>query len=106
MQERSPQRAPSPVTPRRSRMPADLLFEIGCEEIPAKMLARALVDLPGLVEARLGAVRLEYKGITALGTPRRLAVIVKQLADRQPDLHEEVVGPPVSAAFGPDGAVT
>ena len=87
-------------------MPADLLFEIGCEEIPAKMLARALADLPGLVDARLAAARLTHGGTRALGTPRRLAVIVKQLADRQPDLREEVVGPPVGAAFAADGSVT
>lgn len=87
-------------------MPPDLLFEIGCEEIPARMLARALTELPGLVEARLAAARLAHGGVRALGTPRRLAVIVKQLADRQPDLHEEVVGPPVSAAFAADGSLT
>jgi len=87
-------------------MPADLLFEIGCEEIPAKMLTRQLLELPALVEKRLAEERLEHKGIRALGTPRRLAVIVKALADRQPDLNEEVVGPPVSAAFAPDGSVT
>jgi len=87
-------------------MSADLLFEIGCEEIPAKMLARALVDLPGLVDARLQAARLTHGGVRALGTPRRLAVIVKGLADRQPDLDEEVVGPPIGAAFAPDGTLT
>ncbi|HET7501547.1 MAG TPA: glycine--tRNA ligase subunit beta [Kofleriaceae bacterium] len=87
-------------------MPADLLFEIGCEEIPAKMLTRALADLPGLVEARLTVARLGHAGVRALGTPRRLAVIVKQLADRQPDLNEEVIGPPVSAAFAADGSLT
>ncbi len=84
----------------------DLLFEIGCEEIPAKMLTRALLELPALVETRLAAARLAHHGVRALGTPRRLAVIVKQLANRQPDLDEEVVGPPVSAAFAPDGSVT
>jgi glycyl-tRNA synthetase beta chain len=87
-------------------MPADLLFEIGCEEIPAKMLARALADLPGAVRTRLDAARLEHKSVKALGTPRRLTVIVKGLAERQPDLREEVVGPPVSAAFAPDGSLT
>ncbi|HWU87278.1 MAG TPA: glycine--tRNA ligase subunit beta [Kofleriaceae bacterium] len=87
-------------------MPDDLLFEIGCEEIPAKMLARALADLPGAVAARLEGARLTHGGVRALGTPRRLAVIVKQLAERQPDLVEEVIGPPVSAAFTPDGSVT
>ena len=87
-------------------MPADLLFEIGCEEIPAKMLARQLADFPAFVELRLGAARLEHQGVRALGTPRRLAIIVKQLADRQPDLNEEVVGPPVGAAFAADGTLT
>jgi glycyl-tRNA synthetase beta chain len=84
----------------------DLLFEIGCEEIPAKMLAKQLVELPKLVEARLATERLEHAGVRALGTPRRLAVIVKRLAERQPDVNEEVVGPPVSAAFAADGSVT
>jgi glycyl-tRNA synthetase beta chain len=87
-------------------LPADLLFEIGCEEIPARMLSRALAELPGLVDARLVAARLGHAGVRALGTPRRLAVIVKQLVDRQPDLHEEVVGPPAGAAFAADGSLT
>jgi glycyl-tRNA synthetase beta chain len=82
------------------------LFEIGCEEIPAKMLARALVELPALVESRLAAARLGHGGVRVLGTPRRLAVIIKQLADHQPDLREEVVGPPASAAFAADGSLT
>jgi glycyl-tRNA synthetase beta chain len=87
-------------------MPADLLFEIGCEEIPAKMLARTLADLPAAVEQKLTAARLEWASVRALGTPRRIAVIVKGVADRQPDLNEEVVGPPVAAAFAPDGSLT
>jgi glycyl-tRNA synthetase beta chain len=87
-------------------MPADLLFELGCEEIPAKMLARALADLPAAVETKLRDARLTWSSVRALGTPRRIALIVKGLADRQPDLDEEVVGPPVSAAFAPDGSLT
>ncbi len=87
-------------------MPADLLFEIGCEEVPAKMLARALTDVPAIVESKLAAARLTHGGMRVLGTPRRLAILVKQLADRQPDLHEQVVGPPVGAAFAPDGTLT
>jgi len=88
-------------------MPAeDLLFEIGCEEIPAKMLTRQLAELPAIVEAQLASARLAHGGVRVLGTPRRLAVIVHQLADRQPDLDEEIVGPPVGAAFAPDGTLT
>jgi glycyl-tRNA synthetase beta chain len=87
-------------------MPSDLLFELGCEEIPAKMLAKALADLPAAVEGKLGAARLTFTSVRSLGTPRRLALIVKGLAERQPDLDEEVVGPPVGAAFDKDGALT
>ncbi|MEZ4402703.1 MAG: glycine--tRNA ligase subunit beta [Kofleriaceae bacterium] len=87
-------------------MASDLLFELGTEEIPSRMLAKALADLPALVRARLDAARLTYGEVTALGTPRRLAVMVHGLADRQPDLDERVVGPPVGAAFAADGSVT
>jgi glycyl-tRNA synthetase beta chain len=82
------------------------LFEIGCDEIPAKMLTNALAGLPAAVEQNLSAARLVWSAIRALGTPRRIAVIVKGLADRQPDLNEEVVGPPVNAAFAADGSLT
>jgi glycyl-tRNA synthetase beta chain len=87
-------------------MPADLLFEIGCEEIPARMLTRALAELPALAEKRLADARLAHGGCRAIGTPRRIALVVKQLVERQPDLNEEVVGPPASAAFAPDGSLT
>ena len=87
-------------------MPADLLFELGCEEIPAKFLARALEELPGLASKRLADARLSFASLRSLGTPRRIALEVRGLADRQPDLRERVVGPPVGAAFGPDGAPT
>ena len=56
-------------------MPSDLLFEIGCEEIPAKMLAKALADLPATVEGKLTAARVTWQSVKALGTPRRLAAI-------------------------------
>ncbi|HRC54637.1 MAG TPA: glycine--tRNA ligase subunit beta [Kofleriaceae bacterium] len=87
-------------------MSADLLLEIGCEEIPAKFVTRALAELPEMMAARLTEARLSHAGVSVLGTPRRLAVIVRGLAARQVDLSEEVVGPPVSAAFGADGAPT
>lgn len=85
---------------------ADLLVELGTEEIPSRMLARALAELPALVTKRLAEARLAHGAVTALGTPRRLAVLVRELADRQPDLNERVVGPPVGAAFAADGTVT
>jgi glycyl-tRNA synthetase beta chain len=87
-------------------MSADLLFEIGCEEIPAKMLSNALAALPAQIKAKLDAQRLAHGTIKVFGTPRRIAFVVQSVADRQPDLDEQVVGPPVGAAFAADGSVT
>jgi glycyl-tRNA synthetase beta chain len=76
-----------------------LLLEIGCEELPSSFVDGALAALPGLMESRLGELRLTHGAVKALGTPRRLAVIVEALADAQLDLDEEVTGPPEGAAF-------
>lgn len=86
--------------------PRDLLFEIGCEEVPAGMLAKALAELPGAAAKRLATARLSHGDISALGTPRRIALIVKQLADRQPDLDEHIVGPPAAVGFSGDGSLS
>jgi glycyl-tRNA synthetase beta chain len=84
----------------------DLVFEIGCEEIPARMLQRALAELPGLAKARLDEARLAATEVVALGTPRRVTLVVRGLPERQPDLSERVVGPPIGAAFAADGSPT
>lgn len=84
---------------------SDLLLEIGVEELPASFVEGALRALPDLFKKKLGELRLSYGSIRALGTPRRLAVVVTGLALAQPDLSEEVTGPPVKAAFK-DGAPT
>src|SRR5689334_523109 len=73
----------------------DLLLEIGCEELPASFVDAALRALPDLLKKRLSDLRLTHGAIRPLGTPRRLAVIVEGVAERQPDLEEEVTGPPV-----------
>jgi glycyl-tRNA synthetase beta chain len=83
----------------------DLLLEIGCEELPASFVEAALRALPELVHKKLTDLRLAHGAIRALGTPRRLAVLVSHVAERQPDLEEEVTGPPVKAAFK-DGVPT
>ena len=77
----------------------DLLFEIGCEELPASFVAGALDALPKLADERLKSLRLDHGPIRALGTPRRLTLIVEGLATEQPNLEEKVQGPPVKAAF-------
>ena len=77
----------------------DVLFEIGCEELPASFVEGALEALPGIAAKRLGEQRLAFRHARALGTPRRLALIIEGLAQAQPDLDEEVQGPPTRAAF-------
>jgi glycyl-tRNA synthetase beta chain len=87
-------------------MPADLLLEIGTEEIPAAFLTRAIESLTGRAEAALAEARLDAERVRVLGTPRRLVLSVARLADRQPDLEERVVGPPARAAFDDAGKPT
>ncbi|HEY3820468.1 MAG TPA: glycine--tRNA ligase subunit beta [Polyangiaceae bacterium] len=76
-----------------------LLLEIGVEELPSSFVDAALVALPKIVAEELGRVRLSHGEVRALGTPRRLSVLVADVATRQLDLDEEVIGPPESVAF-------
>ncbi len=87
-------------------MSSDLLLEIGVEELPASFVADAVAALPGLLEARLRELRLSHGQVRALGTPRRLALIAERVARAQPDLDEEVLGPPARVAFDADGKPT
>ena len=84
---------------------ADLLLEVGLEEIPARMIADAQTELARRVEALLLARQrlLETAAaITGYSTPRRLAVRVQGVLAQQLDLEEELTGPSWKAAF-PDG---
>jgi glycyl-tRNA synthetase beta chain len=85
----------------------ELLFEVGCEEIPAGMLARASEELKSGLEKQLAAESLS-DGVTveAFCTPRRLVVSAQGLAARQADVVSEVTGPPKSVAFDAVGAPT
>ena len=85
---------------------AELVFEIGCEEMPARFLPPALDDLARLARRELAAARLEHQGLETKGTPRRLALLVHGLAERQPDHQEQYLGPPVKAAFDHQGRPT
>lgn len=87
-------------------MPSDLLLEIGCEELPASFVDGALAALPGLLAKRFESLRLAHGAIKPLGSPRRIAVIVEGVADRQPDVEEELTGPPATAAFDKEGKPT
>jgi len=88
-------------------MDRELLIEIGCEEIPASWLPGLTVQMGTHVEARLKALRLTPEAPTeTFSTPRRLTARVARLSERQTDLEDLVTGPPVSAAFKPDGEPT
>jgi glycyl-tRNA synthetase beta chain len=76
-----------------------LLLEIGAEELPSSFVDAALAALPKIVADELAKARLTHGAVRALGTPRRLAVLVQDVTTRQLDLDEEVVGPPEAAAF-------
>jgi len=80
-------------------MGKSLLLEIGTEELPSSFVDAALAALPGLARTKLEALRLSHGEIRALGTPRRLSLLVDDVAEKQPDLDEEVTGPPEAAAF-------
>ena len=85
----------------------ELLIEIGCEEIPASWLPGLTAQLGRHLDARLKEFRLTGEGAAeTYSTPRRLTARVAKLSERQSDFEELVTGPPVSAAFKPDGQTT
>ncbi|TLN25416.1 glycine--tRNA ligase subunit beta, partial [bacterium] len=84
----------------------ELIFEIGTEEIPAGFVPLALSSLKQIAGASLSAGRVPFEEINVYGTPRRLTLHITGLALTQPDAVEEVMGPSVTVAFGPDGALT
>ncbi len=78
----------------------DFLLEIGCEEIPARMIDAASLELRERVPKLLERERLSATGaISYLDTPRRLAVLASGIPAAQPDITEQVTGPSVSIAF-------
>lgn len=87
-------------------MDRELLIEIGTEELPASWLPALTRQLQERTDAALAEFRLKSEGAAeAYATPRRLAVAVSRVAERQEDLENLVTGPPVSAAYK-DGAPT
>nr|WP_274622796.1 glycine--tRNA ligase subunit beta [Myxococcus fulvus] len=83
-----------------------MLLEVGAEEIPASFIAPALEDLRRVVTERLADARLEHGEVKVYGTPRRLAVWVRDVADAGKDVVKEVLGPSAKAAFDAQGKPT
>lgn len=85
---------------------SDLLLEIGCEELPARDIDPAVDFLQTQMASELAAFNLSYGAVQAFGTPRRLVLVVRDLANKQPDSTLEVLGPKVELAFTAEGQLT
>src|SRR5580700_5287844 len=77
----------------------DFLLEIGCEEIPARMIDAASQELRERVARLLGRERLYADQIVCFDTPRRLAVMAFEMTGSQPDVTEQVNGPSVNVGY-------
>ena len=82
---------------------ADLLLEIGSEELPPADVVNAIAQLQKLVPEQLNGKNLTHGSIEVSGTPRRQYVIVKNLSGRQPDETKQARGPAIRVAYDDDG---
>ncbi len=88
-------------------MDRELLIEIGCEEIPASWLPPLTRQVAERATSRLAEFRLAPEApVESFSTPRRLTVRIARLAERQTDLEDLLMGPPVSAGFDKAGLPT
>ncbi|MDA3936265.1 MAG: glycine--tRNA ligase subunit beta [Actinomycetota bacterium] len=87
-------------------MKRELLFEIGCEEIPSSPLYEAIGQLKADTESALKGARLGYAAVDVFGSPRRLVVRVTDLDEQQSDQTLRVKGPSIKVAFDADGSPT
>ncbi|MGV3620668.1 MAG: glycine--tRNA ligase subunit beta [Archangium sp.] len=82
---------------------ADLLFELGSEELPARFVVPALDDIEKNFREQCAALNIKHGEVKRFGTPRRLALLVRDGAEKTDDVMKEVQGPSVRAAFEADG---
>ena len=81
----------------------DFLVELGTEELPPKALKTLIASFKETIEASLKAEELSFSAIKAFAAPRRLAVLVENLADQTPSKELVVWGPPAAIAFDAEG---
>ena len=84
----------------------DLLFELLTEELPPRTLKALSFALTEGITLGLDAAGIPHGAVRGFATPRRLAVLVRKLAEHQPDKQVERRGPPLSASFDAQGAPT
>ncbi len=87
-------------------MARDLLLEIGTEELPWGAVQDGRVQLAENAASLLLKERLRHGDFAVFSTPRRLALVVRDLEERQEDVEEEVRGPSREAAFDAEGKPT
>jgi glycyl-tRNA synthetase beta chain len=85
---------------------AELLLEIGVEELPYQFIAPALAVLKDSAEQMLKDQRLTFQSTRTLGTPRRLTLVVEGLATQQTSMVKEAMGPSKAVAFDQAGQPT
>lgn len=83
-----------------------ILFELGCEELPPKSLKPLRDALQTSVTEQLSAAEITFDSVKAFATPRRLAIQIEGISDKQPDRTEQKRGPAIKAAFDSDGNPT
>ena len=95
-------------TASRPTVPAttELLFEIGTEELPYQFVAPALRALEQATETLLKELRLTYGAVRTMGTPRRLVLLIEQIASHQASAVKETMGPSKAVAFDQTGQPT
>ncbi len=104
--------APLPSTsmpPKASKpadQPADVLLEIGVEELPASDVDDGLDQLRSVIGTLFKDLRLPHEGVKAYATPRRLVIHASRVEPRQHDVERVEKGPPASRAFDDSGAPT
>ena len=81
----------------------DFLLELGTEELPPKALKTLITALRETIEASLKAEELSFTAIKSFAAPRRLAVLVENLASETPSKELVVWGPPAAIAFDAEG---
>lgn len=101
-----PAAAPAPVEFPAVAEPRTLLFEIGTEEMPPSEVSRTADAVSVSLAEKLAATRLDHGEIAVWATPRRVVVVVPEVAPVEPDARRTVRGPRESVAFDADGKPT
>ena len=87
-------------------MSKDILLEIGTEEIPAHYMPSILSQVKQLAAEKFTEANISYEDIRTVGTPRRVALLMKGVAEKQADISSKRKGPSAKIAFGADGKPT